>query len=298
MAGRLPPASPASYVHVAADVAVCDVDEDVSGEQPVLVADHRGSGRDLQARQLAELYPRTFCTFLRELSSRRRTPRILLEELSGLSEWPMIIRMTTTSRPQQRYDHRLRDLVQRTGDLTITTDSASALDGERVAPRGATMVVSLEVGDLTERELRQEILSCGDASRSSQRCSGWRSPCYTPPDSRSQESVCRTDMPSCESCAPWTGHTRVSRYERSSGSCVCRRGRFQAWRRRQAACALDDQSCCPRTSPHRLTLSEVQAIGAMVTSPEDRHVPTGTLAVLAQRLGTVCASPSTWYRLL
>ena len=36
----------------------------------------------------------------------------------------------------------------------------------------------------------------------------------------------------------------------------------------------------------------------MVTSPEYRHVPTGTLAVLAQRLGTVSASPSTWYRLV
>jgi hypothetical protein len=34
----------------------------------------------------------------------------------------MIIRVTTKSRPQQRYDHRLRDLVQRTGDLTIATD--------------------------------------------------------------------------------------------------------------------------------------------------------------------------------
>src|SRR5256712_11262383 len=36
----------------------------------------------------------------------------------------------------------------------------------------------------------------------------------------------------------------------------------------------------------------------MVISPEYRHVPTGTLAVLAQRLGTVSASPSTWYRLV
>jgi putative transposase len=36
----------------------------------------------------------------------------------------------------------------------------------------------------------------------------------------------------------------------------------------------------------------------MVTSPEYRHVPTGTLAVLAERLGTVSASPSTWYRLV
>jgi transposase InsO family protein len=36
----------------------------------------------------------------------------------------------------------------------------------------------------------------------------------------------------------------------------------------------------------------------MVTSADYRHVPTGTLAVLAQRLGTVSASPSTWYRLV
>ena len=74
--------------------------------------------------------------------------------------------------------------------------------------------------------------------------------------------------------------------------------RFHAWRRRQQACALDDQSSCPRTSPSRLTPPEVRAIQAMVTSPDYRHVPTGTLAVLAQRLGTVWASPSTWYRLV
>ena len=36
----------------------------------------------------------------------------------------------------------------------------------------------------------------------------------------------------------------------------------------------------------------------MVTAVEYRHVPTGTLAVLAQRLGKVWASPSTWYRLV
>jgi hypothetical protein len=38
--------------------------------------------------------------------------------LSGVAERLMIIRMTTPARPQQRYDHRLRDLVQRTGDAT------------------------------------------------------------------------------------------------------------------------------------------------------------------------------------
>ncbi len=36
----------------------------------------------------------------------------------------------------------------------------------------------------------------------------------------------------------------------------------------------------------------------MVTSDKYRHVPTGTLAILAQRLGRVFASPTTWYRLV
>src|SRR6202790_4717808 len=55
--------------------------------------------------------------------------------------------------------------------------------------------------------------------------------------------------------------------------------------------ALDD---CDHEAPHQLTAGEIRAIEAMVTSPEYRHVPTGTLAVLAQRLGKVWASPSTW----
>jgi putative transposase len=74
--------------------------------------------------------------------------------------------------------------------------------------------------------------------------------------------------------------------------------RFHAWRRLQHACALDDQSSCPHTSPHRLTPGEVLAIKDMVNALEYRHVPTGTLAVLAQRLGRVWASPSTWYHLV
>jgi hypothetical protein len=63
------------------------------------------------------------------------------------------------SRPQQRYDHRLRDLVQRTGDVTIAID----LGVPRSTARGwlsATpgVVVTLELADLTEPDLRLEIL--------------------------------------------------------------------------------------------------------------------------------------------
>ena len=91
--------------------------------------------------------------------SRRRTARNVLEELSGVSERPMIIPMATTGRLQQRYDHRLRDLVQGTGDVTIATD----LGVPRSTARGwlgkaPKVVVSLDVTNLKASELQQEVL--------------------------------------------------------------------------------------------------------------------------------------------
>ncbi len=63
-------------------------------------------------------------------------------------------------------------------------------------------------------------------------------------------------------------------------------------------CDLDDHSSCPKVSPHRVTSGEIQTMREMVTSPDYRHVPTGTLAILAQRLGRVFASATTWRRLV
>ena len=61
----------------------------------------------------------------------------------------------------------------------------------------------------------------------------------------------------------------------------------------QQQCPLDDSPSCPRLSPQQLTPAEVEAIHDLATSHEYRHVPTGTLAILAQRLGKVFASAST-----
>ena len=220
------------------------------------------------------------------------------EELSGVSERAIILWMPSTSRPQQRYDHRLRDLVQRTGDLTIATDlgvpRSTARGWLRAAPR---VVVTVDVADLTAPELRQEILklrrrveklaallrlALALVHASSFRLSGERLP-----DGPAKERILRA-VDRARGCLPLRG---VLRFLGLSPS------RLQAWRQRYTACTLDDQSSCPRTSPHRLTRAEIQAIGDMVTSADYRHVPTGTLAVLAQRLGKVSASPSTWYRL-
>ena len=74
--------------------------------------------------------------------------------------------------------------------------------------------------------------------------------------------------------------------------------RLAAWRRRDQACQLDDLKSCPQANPRRLTPAEVAAIQQMVTAEEYRHIPLGPLALLAQRLGKVYASASTWVRLV
>lgn len=74
--------------------------------------------------------------------------------------------------------------------------------------------------------------------------------------------------------------------------------RLSAWRRAARACELADEPSCPGSSPHRLTPVEISRVREMVTSSDLRHVPTGRLAVLAQRLGAVFASASTWHRLV
>jgi putative transposase len=211
----------------------------------------------------------------------------------------MIVSMPTTARPQQRYDHRLRHLVQRTGDVTVAT----RLGVPRSTARGwlgaaPTVVVYLDVADLTEPELRQEVLKLRRRVQKLTallrlalallRTSGFRLTGARLPDGRAKMRILRA----VDRARAYLPLRAVLRFLRVSPS------RFHAWRRRQRACALGDQSSCPRTSPSRLTPTEIRAIEDMVTSPEYRHVPTGTLAVLAQRLGTVWASPSTWYRLV
>ena len=76
-----------------------------------------------------------------------------------MTEPAMIISMPTIARSQQRYDHRLRNLVQRTGDVTVATNlgvPGSTARGWLVET--PTVVVCLDVTELTEPELRLEVL--------------------------------------------------------------------------------------------------------------------------------------------
>jgi hypothetical protein len=84
-------------------------------------------------------------------------PRNVVERLSGVNEPSMIILMTTSRCPQQRYDHRLRELVRGTGDVTIASDlgvpRSTARGWLRKAP---TVVVSVDVSNRSTSELQQE----------------------------------------------------------------------------------------------------------------------------------------------
>ena len=206
--------------------------------------------------------------------------------------------MPTAARMQQRYDHRLRDLVQRTGDVTIATD----LGVPRSTARGwlgqtPNVVVTLDATDLRAAELQQEVVKLRRRVKKLTallrlalallRSSGFTLTHERLPDGRAKIRILRA-MDRARAFEPVRALLRFLRVSPS---------RFHAWQRLQHACALDDQSSCPLRSPHRLTPSEIRTIEDMVTAPEYRHVPTGTLAVLAQRLGKVWASPSTWYHL-
>ena len=158
-------------------------------------------------------------------------------------------------------------------------------------------MVGLDVTPLNEQELQHEVLRLRRRVQKLAallrlvlavlRVSGFTLSCERLPDGQDQRRILRA-LEQARACMPIRGLLQVLDLSPS---------RFHAWRR-QDGCALDDQSSCPRTSPHRLTPAEVQVIREMVTSPEYRHVPTGTLAVLAQRLDRVWASPSTWYQLV
>ena len=137
----------------------------------------------------------------------------------------MIRSMPTTGRPQQRYDHRLQHLVHRTGDVILATN----LGVPRSTARGwlgaaPTVVVSLDAADLTEPELRQEVVKLRRRVQKLTallrlvlavlRTFGFRLTEERLPDGRETR---------CGSCEPWIGSERLCRCGPSCDSCACHR---------------------------------------------------------------------------
>ena len=203
--------------------------------------------------------------------------------------------MSSRHRPRI-YDHRLIQFVQESRDPTLATrlgvPRSTATGWLRRAPRSVTTAPTPEE---TVHELQRKL------TRVEKRC-------------RRLAGVLRLLFVLLRVLKPnlarlrfaGTDKARLLRaVDRTRGALGLRRvlsvlglspSRFHVWARLGQGCQLDDQPSCPVATPQRLTAAEVMAIREMATAESLRHVPTGRLALLAQRMGRIFASTSTWYR--
>lgn len=206
--------------------------------------------------------------------------------------------MIATTRTQNRYDPRLRNLVRSTGNIELALQRGVPRSTARGWLSSATTdVVTLDVVERDLVSLQQEVLQL---RRRVERLvtllrllvvllkvSG-----FSLAHARIAEgSRKRALLQSIERSRRVLSLRVVLHVLKLSPS------RYHAWKR-QEPCGLEDRATCPQRAPHQLTPSEVETIKQMVTSQAYRHVPTGTLALLAQRLGKVFASAATWYHLV
>jgi transposase InsO family protein len=205
----------------------------------------------------------------------------------------------TTLRTRRTYDHRIRELICETGDPylfpelkiprstirswlhrgipdVVTCDSLSAEETELLAElqelRHRAAVLRAIVGLLavmlrvSERRLDHQRLPEGNGTRALL---------------RAIERASRV--------VPLSVALQIARLSPS---------RYHGWRRAEIRCELDDRFNCPRSKPTRLTAAEVRSVKELVESDDHRHLSLRGLALYAQRIGSVVASPSTWSRLV
>jgi len=206
--------------------------------------------------------------------------------------------MSAITRKQRTYDHRLRELVQSTRDIQLATQhGVPASTARGWLNKSTTQVVSLDVLDLDTVRLQNEVIQL--RRRVTKLTALLRLAIVVLRVTRfSFHRIRIADGNDKQRLLTAIGrtrsHVRVRTVLRVIG---LSQARYHHWSRDQR-CTLDDKTTCPRSSPQQLTRQEVNAIREMVTSPEYRHVPTSSLARLAQRLGKVFASSATWYRLV
>ena len=206
--------------------------------------------------------------------------------------------MPEDTHTQKQYDHRLRRLIQNTGDLELAVRHGVPRSTARGwLKQSRTDVVSIDVLDMDAEALQRELLFL--RRRVSRLLSllhlvvvAIRVLDFSLDRVRIPEGARKQRL--LRAIERTRTHLRLRDVLKLIGMSSTR---YHAWLGKQE-CGLDDLSCCPKSSPQQLTSQECLVIRDMVTADEYRHVSTGTLARLAQRLGKVFASPTTWYRLV
>jgi len=204
----------------------------------------------------------------------------------------------SAKRTQRSYDHRLLRLVRDTGDATIATrigvPRSTAAGWLRRPPTIVTTAPRLDAPSadlhLHIARLESRVARLAGSLRIMFALLRILSPDLS--HLRIEAEGKRRLLHAVERSRRVRGVHRILRLVGLSPA------RLRAWRNAARECELQDQPSCPHDSPQRLTPTERREIRDVVTSPEHRHVPTGRLAILAQRLGRAFASPSTWHRLV
>lgn len=193
--------------------------------------------------------------------------------------------MENKIRRVRKYDHRLRQLVYSTGDIAHATRHGVPRSTARGWLKPDTdPVVSVDVVDMDAKALQREVVRLEQRVATLSvllrvvfallHVSGFSLGHSRLPDGAGKRKLLHA-IDRASSVLPLRSILRVLRLSHS---------RYYAWKR-EGECGLDDVPSCPHLSPQQLTSDEVETIRKMVTSTEYRHMTTGTLAVLAQRLG-------------
>ena len=204
-----------------------------------------------------------------------------------------------TSRSAKSYDHRLRNLVYQSQDISIALD----LGVPRSTAHGwlhnkPQNVVTHDVFNLDEQQLQHE------AIKLQKRCKrlisvirllvvlirtvGISIDFNRFPDGNKKTKL----LHAIDKAKPHLTLKSILRILGITSS------RYHLWEKAQDCNKLDDQNSCPKTFPNQLTAKEIHEIKDMATFEEYRHIPTSTLATLAQRLNRVFASAGTWQKLI
>lgn len=204
--------------------------------------------------------------------------------------------MVEATRPQRAYDHRLREFVHRSRSdqhaIGFAIPRSTLHSWKSRAPKP---VVGLNESDKSIKELESEVVRLTLQVRKL-RCilrllvvllklSDFRLESLRLPEGRSKQRLLREVDRACQ-CLP---------LRKVLGMIGLSPSRYHAWVRK-SKCGLTDMPSCPKSNPSQLTSSEVSTIREMITGNEYRHVPTTRLSILAQRIGKVYASASTWFK--
>jgi hypothetical protein len=172
-------------------------------------------------------------------------------------------------RRQRTYDHRLRDLVRKTGDLTIATELGVPRSSAAGWVRSDRQdVVTVDVLEMREVDLQAEVLKLRRRLRvvstivgllvTLVRVSGCSLEHRTLLEGGARTALLKA-VQHARRVLPLRVVLRILRISPS---------RFHAWKNAENICHPSDRPSCPRRAPNQLTPEEVFTIRDMVTSSE------------------------------